>query len=297
MKFNKPSKKTVFIGRSTIDHTFLLDSFPVENTKVFARDYLCQYGGPALNAAITFNLLGGSARLISLFGNHESMIKVKNDLKSKYDLALVDLIKGSNYRIPESSVYVSFISGTRTIVNPPRQDYEGDINLKDINLAESSVILLDGFIFSKKLKDELSEARRSGSIIVLDGGSWKSHTSNILDIVDIAICSRKFLIPGKDVNQTISRMIDKGVGFIAITDNEKEIKVYQGGMEKSIPVPAINAVDTSGAGDVLHGAFCFYLSEGFNNIEALSRAALIASKSCCHFGTHTWREHETDQTR
>lgn len=50
--------------------------------------------------------------------------------------------------------------------------------------------------------------------------------------------------------------------------------------------------DTLGAGDVLHGAFCHYLVEGYNRKEALHRAALIASGSCCYFGTHTWKTHK-----
>ena len=292
MKLNLSSKKAIFIGRSTIDHTYLLDSFPEENTKVFARKYLCQYGGPALNAAITFNLLGADSKVISCFGNSISMIKVKDELKSKYGIDIVDLIKGNKYRIPESSIYLSSKSSTRTIVNPPRQDYKEDIYNDNLNLAEASVILLDGFVFSSKLKNQLHEARKNGTTIVFDGGSWKNETKSILDTVDIAICSSKFLMPDHDINQTISYMLNKGVDFIAITNNEKDINVYERKNKTKIPIPLVNAVDTLGAGDVLHGAFCYYLIEGFNKKEALYRAALIASKSCCYFGTHTWKDYE-----
>ncbi len=292
MKLTLSNKKAVFIGRSTIDHTYLLDSFPEENTKVFAKKYLCQYGGPALNAAITFNLLGTGAKLISYFGNSIPTVKVKDELKSKYDIDVVDLIKGNKYQMPESSIYLSIKSNTRTIVNPPRQDYKEDIINDTLNLAEASVILLDGFVFSSKLKNQLHEARKNGATIVFDGGSWKNETKSILDTVDIAICSSKFLMPGHDIKQTISYMENKGVEFIAITNNEKEIIVYEKKNKTKIPIPKTNAVDTLGAGDVLHGAFCYYLNEGFNNKEALCRAAIIASKSCCYFGTHTWKDYE-----
>ena len=285
------NKKAVFIGRSTIDHTYLLDSFPQENTKVFAREYLRQFGGPALNAAITFNSLGGRARLISYFGSNSSMKKVKDELKSKYGLEIVDLIKGSRYQLPEISIFVCSNSATRTAVNPPRQDIEEDINYENLNLAGASVILLDGFVFSDQIKRELLEARKKGAIIVLDGGSWKNETMNILDTVDIAICSSKFLMPGHDMDQTISCMFNKGVDFIAITNNEKDINVYESNNSTKIPVPQVNAIDTLGAGDVLHGAFCYYLVEGYNRKEALHRAAQIASGSCCYFGTHTWKDY------
>ena len=292
MTANSPKNRAVFMGRSTIDHTYLLDSFPEENTKVFAREYLCQYGGPALNAAITFNLLGSGARFVSYFGNSSSMVKVKEDLKTKHGIDVVDLIKTSKYRIPECSIYTISNSGTRTIVNPPKQDYNEDPYNENINLEEASVILLDGFVFSEKLKNELRKASERGAIVVLDGGSWKDVTNSILDTVDIAICSISFKMPDHDTDQTISYMLNKGVEFIAITNNEKEINVIERGNKTKIPVPEINAVDTLGAGDVLHGAFCYYLTEGLTRKEALNSASLIASRSCCYFGTHIWRDHE-----
>ena len=288
------NKKGIFIGLSTIDHTYLLDSFPRENTKIFAKQYLRQFGGPALNAAITFiNLSGKGVKLISYFGISGSMIKAKDELRSDYNLDVIDLINGQGYQLPESSVFTCCVSGTRTIVNPPGRDYDfvKDMSFENLNLGEASVILLDGFVFSDHIKKELLEARKRGTIIVFDGGSWKNETLSILDTVDIAICSSRFLMPGHDVNQTISLMIDKGVDFIAITDNEKDIAVYEGSKITEIPVPQINAIDTLGAGDVLHGAFCYYLNEGFDRKEALKRAAQIASRSCCYFGTHTWKDH------
>ena len=287
------NKKAIFIGRSTIDHTYLLDSFPQENTKVFAREYLRQFGGPALNAAITYNSLGGWARLVSYFGASGSMIKAKDELRSNYSLDVIDLVKGKGYQLPESSIFTCSVSGTRTIVNPPQRDYDfkEDVSFDNLNLAGAPVILLDGFVFSDDLKKELLEARKNGAIIVLDGGSWKNETINILDTVDIAICSSKFLMPGHDKDQTIANMLKKGIDFIAFTNNEKDINVYESNNSTTIPIPEVNAIDTLGAGDVLHGAFCYYLVDGYSRKEALHRAAQIASRSCCYFGTHTWKEH------
>ncbi len=284
------NNKAVFLGRSTIDHTYLLDTYPQENSKVFAKEYLRQYGGPALNAAITFNLLGAGAGLISYFGKCSSMIRAKEELKAKYDIEIIDLVKDKRCELPENSIFVCRNSGTRTIVNPPRKYYDEEISFENLYMDDASVILLDGFVFSDQLKEELLQVRKKGTVIVLDSGSWKDETVSILDTVDIAICSSRFVMPGHGTEQTIELMLDKGVEFIAFTDNEKDIRVYDGENQTLIPVPQVNAVDTLGAGDVLHGAFCYYLTEGVDRMEALRRAAIIASKSCCYFGTHTWKD-------
>jgi sugar/nucleoside kinase (ribokinase family) len=291
-------KKVVFIGLATIDHTYLLDTFPRENTKIFASNYMRQFGGPALNAAITFNNLSGTgARFISYFGSSEPMIKAKDEVRSKFHLDVIDLINGNGYQVPESSVFTCSGSGTRTIVNPPRRDYDfkEDICFENLTLEEASVILLDGFVFSDQAKKELLKARKRGAVIVFDGGSWKNETLSILDTVDIAICSSRFLMPGHDRGQTISLMFEKGVEFIAITNDENDVDVFEGNSTTKIPVPRVNAIDTLGAGDVLHGAFCYYLNEGLDRKKALRQAAQIASRSCCYFGTHTWKEHEHER--
>ena len=55
-------------------------------------------------------------------------------------------------------------------------------------------------------------------------------------------------------------------------------------------IEKIDAVDTLGAGDVLHGAFCYYLSQGQDGLTAIENAAKIATGSCRYFGTHIWRK-------
>jgi len=52
------------------------------------------------------------------------------------------------------------------------------------------------------------------------------------------------------------------------------------------------APDTSGAGDIFHGAFCFYACEpGATFQDALAKAAVVASESCRHIGTRAWMRH------
>jgi sugar/nucleoside kinase (ribokinase family) len=47
-------------------------------------------------------------------------------------------------------------------------------------------------------------------------------------------------------------------------------------------------VDTLGAGDILHGAFCYYSSLGQVFQEALTNAVRVASESCRFRGTREW---------
>ena len=75
-----------------------------------------------------------------------------------------------------------------------------------------------------------------------------------------------------------------------MTNGEKSIEYMSENKRDKLEVPQIEtSIDTLGAGDIFHGAFCHYiLQENFKN--ALIAAAKIASHSCQFFGTRQWMQ-------
>jgi sugar/nucleoside kinase (ribokinase family) len=57
-----------------------------------------------------------------------------------------------------------------------------------------------------------------------------------------------------------------------------------------LPVDPIEAVDTLGAGDFFHGAFCHALAGGTGFVDGLRAASGVATLSCRSFGTRAWLE-------
>lgn len=55
-----------------------------------------------------------------------------------------------------------------------------------------------------------------------------------------------------------------------------------------IAIEPVEAVDTLGAGDVLHGAFCFHFAQGVEFEKALREAAVVATRSCMGMGIEDW---------
>jgi sugar/nucleoside kinase (ribokinase family) len=53
---------------------------------------------------------------------------------------------------------------------------------------------------------------------------------------------------------------------------------------------SIQPVDTLGAGDIFHGAFCHYLLERNDFLLSLERAGEVASLACTSLGTRAWIE-------
>jgi sugar/nucleoside kinase (ribokinase family) len=114
----------------------------------------------------------------------------------------------------------------------------------------------------------------------------------LLKSVHTAICSADFLPPGcASRDAVIEYLKSRGVANIAITDGAKAIHFVSGQSSGTIGVPQVEVVDTMGAGDIFHGAYCFFASTEHGFIESLAEATKVASESCRYAGTREWMKH------
>jgi sugar/nucleoside kinase (ribokinase family) len=74
-----------------------------------------------------------------------------------------------------------------------------------------------------------------------------------------------------------------------MSQGAREILYSDRGIVGEVAVPPIQAIDTLGAGDILHGAFCHFILQ-YSFIESLKQASQVASMSCQFFGTRQWME-------
>ncbi len=277
----------LFVGLATLDFIYLSETSPQANQKVVARDFLTAAGGPATNAAVAFSHFGNQGRLLTVLGQHPLSQLIRNDL-ADYPVTIVDLIAEKSASPPVSSIIVTAATGERSVISINALKSQGNKSQipKDI-LAKIDIILIDGHQMEVSLA--IIEAAKSKQIpVVIDGGSWKPGLEQALPFVDYAICSANFYPPQCHNSGDVFNFLQKmGISHIAITQGEKPIQYLDREEIFTMSVPSIKPVDTLGAGDIFHGAFCNYiLQEDFST--ALSQAARTASKSCQFFGTRSW---------
>lgn len=277
----------IFVGLSTIDIVYGVASFSGPNSKVTAQSQDVLAGGPATNAAITFAYLGGEATLVTALGRHPLTSLVRADLR-KYSVRLTDLHPGFD-EVPVISSIVVNSAGERNVIsaNAARMG-EIPVTVDDAICEEASILLVDGhYMQARQFWARTAQAR--GKQVVFDGGSWKPGTEELLGMVDTAICSADFRPPGCSTFEDILSYVSGcGVSRIAISHGGAPIQYLHDGTRVSIDVPQVELVDTTGAGDILHGAFCFYAAGGRDFVESLRAAAMVASESCRFHGTREW---------
>lgn len=282
--------RVLFIGRATLDVLYSLDQFPAPDTKTFAQAMHAAPGGPATNAAITHSLLGGSAILMTALGAGPWASVVRAHLE-QLGIELIDLAEATAYETPLTVVLVDQSKATRTIINPPpslvrlNSPFTWDAAWGEV----PQLTLTDGFHLDATLP-LLRNLHTNGTKICLDGGSLKAGTEELASLLSVAICSERFEVPGQqtDAKSTIGWFAERGVSQIAVTCGPNPILGWDRKRHFAIEIAPIDAVDTTGAGDVLHGAFCFHFLQTGDFELALKRASDIATRSCRGLGVRAW---------
>ncbi|BCL35325.1 sugar kinase [Nostoc sp. MS1] len=287
----------LFVGLVTLDFIYLAESAPQNNQKLVATDYTVAAGGPATNAAVTFSYLGNQATVLGVVGSHPMTQLIRSDLE-KYQVAIADLDPTINTPPPVSSIIVTQSTGERAVIsiNAVKTQADGESIPADI-LDNIDIVLIDGHQMS--VGYVIAQMAKTKNIpVVIDGGSWKPGFNQILPLVDYAVCSANFYPPSCSSSEEVfTYLYGLGIPHIAITHGEKSIEYLNSGQRGTVVVPSITPVDTLGAGDIFHGAFCHYILQNYTSSssishfpEALEKASKIAANACKLFGTRRWMD-------
>jgi sugar/nucleoside kinase (ribokinase family) len=290
---DKPIKSGLFVGLVTLDTIYLASDPPSRNQKIVARDFTVAAGGPATNAAVTFAHLGNNATLVGAVGCHPITSLVRADLAA-YSVAIADLSPERPESLPVSSIVVTEATGDRAVISLnasrsqiPSARVPNEIWAMLQSEQQVDIVLVDGHQIPVGVAIA-SQARARGIPIVLDGGSWKPGLEELLPLIDYAICSSNFYPPGcKCADEAIAFLANLGILHIAVTNGAEPIRYLSQNRDGEIVVPQVKPIDTLGAGDIFHGAFCDRILHA-NFEAALTFAASVSVRACQFFGTRHW---------
>ncbi|MFJ8275996.1 PfkB family carbohydrate kinase [Streptomyces griseoviridis] len=291
----------LFVGLCTLDVVHLVERVPGSDEKLTALDQTVAAGGPAAGAAAVFAHLGGAATLLTAIGAHPLGVAAAADL-TRLGVTVTDLAPDAAGPPAVSSILVTQATGERAVAstNAGAHRLAPPADL-DRSVAACDLVELDGH--HRELAVAAARAgRAAGRTTLLDGGSWKDGSEELLPFVDVAVCSADFRPPGtRTPADTLRFLRERGVGFAAVSRGGRPLLWSGPDGEGTVEVPPVRVVDTLGAGDVLHGALAHHLAlqgglttAGF--AAALRRSARVASRACASFGTREWmRARPTDQ--
>lgn len=281
----------IFVGLTTLDCIYQTHKALAPNEKQVADAMLLAAGGPAANAAIAFQALGGHAILVTALGHHPLTTVIREDL-SQQGIELLDMTPNAEMPPPFSSIVVNVKTGDRAVISRNAAD-RPRIETQPPNtvLSQADCLLIDGH--QMWLGQRLAQqAARRNLPVVIDAGSWKPGFETVLSQATHVIASANFRPPDSGNRwEAIAYLRSLNVPHCAVTQGEQSILYQTPTQSGELPVPHIQPVDTLGAGDIFHGAFCHHLLQTPDFLAALSASSKIAALACQSFGTRQWMQH------
>jgi sugar/nucleoside kinase (ribokinase family) len=266
--------EALFIGHTYIDVTFLTDRMPTGDEKHVASAFAVSFGGNAVTAAFCCAKLGIAPDVLATLAD-DWLGRMFLDMAARYRIAV------HARKVRTSSL--SFImpnDGKRAIVRCRDDDYLHPFPI--LNLTGCRALHLDGHqpdaaIHYAKL------CRDAGILTSLDGGGLRSNTHDLLGLIDVAIVAERLCEQmGLGPVAMLDYLKSRGCRVGGVTSGERGLLwCDEAGVVRTLPslhVPSDRVIDTSGAGDVFHGAYIHsYLTHPTESWETHFRFAHAAA--------------------
>ena len=252
------------VGHASVDHHFEIEAFATQPTKTPAKSYRQIAGGMAANAALSLAKLGLPVRLIGRVGDDEAGVFLQHALSELGVIQLLEKVPGGHTSV--SSVVVD-ARGERQIFN-----HRGDALTKAHALSTRQLQGAQAVLTDPRWGDgaaaALIWAKENDVLGVLDADVAPIEVlQRLVPLAQWAVFSepglQAYAPQATSRQQALAMALDAGAPSAMVTLGEQGV-VWMHAKERVLYKQAsfaVQAVDTTGAGDVFHAALTFALSE------------------------------------
>lgn len=280
--------RAICIGHSTYDTTLPMDEYPIENTKNRVEKHIECGGGPASNGAYLLQKWGMPTTICSVVGDDYYGDNIINDfIRIGADTRYIEKNKG--HFTDSSFIIANMSNGSRTIITS-KDDKVRKLS-QDI-YEKCDVILIDGE--HPETAHQVLD-NNPNAISVLDAGRLNDDTKSLGKKVTYLVCSHEFAeeFTGKKLNyddislltETHKMLTDYFNTNVIITLESKGSFTIIDGEYRIVPSIKVKALDSTGAGDIFHGAFTYFIGMKYSLYEAIRLASITGAISVTRIGS------------
>jgi len=265
---------------------------PRGNSAVRANEIFHQGGGNCATAMVAAARLGAKAGIIAKVGgdstgdfsikdfqyNGVDTSRIQRDLPGTsctYSIAVSEVELGTRFFILRRS--------TITPLKPEELDYDYIAGAKVLHLDNGSPASVAAAKF----------AREKGIAVTIDAGAYTEDRVAIIPHIDIYIASEMFyhgMFKGKedDLEGNLRKLHEMGPSVVWVTRGPLGCCGLVDGKFYNVPTfEDVKVIDTTGAGDVFHGAYIAAMLEGLSHPECARYACAVSSIKCMFVGGRT----------
>lgn len=277
--------EAVGVGAATLDDLWLVPSFSDEEGVIQASQYAQMGGGPVATALCVLACLGQSVALVDAVGDDENGAVILKQLAA-YGVSLTGIRSVMKARSARAVILVRQSDGARQIAYLPSTCGELQLDSAHVALIRKARLLHINGRHEQAAREAVAIAAESGALVSFDGGAGR-YRDSLRDLVDhshIKILSMDFarhFCGSGDLEVIMAQLFQPRTKVVVITDGMNGSYVALPGGQK-FHQPAFHVqspVDTTGCGDIYHGAFLHGWLQGWLPAKCAYFASEQAAKN------------------
>ena len=282
----------VGVGLACLDVLIRLGDMPTWETGGRISAFRFDGGGPVGTGMVAVQKLGVNAGYVGTAGN-DRVADLKMSFLTEYE---VDVSRVVRRDAPEGQVVIVYVdeeTGERTFAGL-RSLGAGMLDPEELDrdyILAADYLHLDGFHYEAAVQ-AARWMQEAGKTVVFDGGKTSAESLppqmvEAIGLIDVLICGEGFA-------QALSGVQDPYEAGEVILDMGPRIVVQTLGAEGSVtvtrderfhtPAFAVDVIDTTGAGDVFHGAYIVGLHHGWALAQVAQFATAVSAIKCTGLG-------------
>jgi len=277
---NLASPQVYGLGQCALDYIGKIATYPRPDVKCEFSNMVIGGGGPVATALVALARWGLSCSFAGVLGDDlfGGMIQASLD-REGIDTSGVLVREG--FASQFAFIVAEPGSGRRTIfwrrpTGPPPRPDEIDYGV----IGRAKVVHTDG-LFPEASLAACKAAKEAGVQVVVDAGSLREGMLEIARYSDYYLASETFaqdLVGHDDPLAACQKLAKLGPRISGVTLGARGYVALAHGREITGPAYKVEAVDTTGCGDVFHGGFIYGVVQGWSVEKSLDFGAWSAAR-------------------
>ena len=281
--------KVLCIGHASFDITAPTPNYPEENTKNRIENCLYAGGGPAANAAYLLGKWGIETIFVGMIGYDSYGNTIKQEFKSvNVDTSFLE----TDYenKTSTSFIVVNEKTGSRTVFNCANTHTQIKKFTFEIN---PDIILIDGHQFEAS---KFALTRYPSAISIIDAGRATKEVMELCKLIKYLVCSKEFAetVTGLKIDyenpSTLANVYFdlkekyKNAEIIITLEDRGSLYAFNQSVKLLPAIKKEVIKDTTGAGDIFHGAFTYSIASGYDLEKTMKISNIAAGLSVERMG-------------
>lgn len=274
------------LGQCPVDYIGRIDTYPPPNVKCEFTDLTVEGGGPAATAMVALSRWGISCAMAGVVGDDPFGERAVHSLtREGIDTTGVVVRNGTAsqfaFVVAEPATARRTIFWRRPTGSPLLPD-ELDYDI----IRRVQVIHTDGLFIEASLA-ACETGRAAGAKVVLDAGTLREGMLDLARLSDYCVVSEPFArsLVGDEGPLAACRCLEAlGPEVVGVTLGEKGYVAIVDGQVVQRPAYPVEAVDTTGCGDIFHAGITFGIVSGWAAQKGLAYGSWAAAMVARHLG-------------